>query len=89
MAKRDKRLYKALRTAGVRKRAANTAAKAARRGGQSGHRVVSAIAQELHEAGDLLDARGRTIEAGRPEAERADPDRHLRDAARETAAKNV
>ena len=89
MAKRDKRLYKALRTAGVRKGAARTAAEAARRGGQSGRRVVTAIAQELHEAGDLLDARARAIEGGRSESERADPDRHLRDAARETAAKNV
>jgi hypothetical protein len=89
MAKRDKRLYKSLRTAGVRKRAARTAAEAAARGGEGGHRVLSAIAQELHEVGDLLDARTRAVEAGRSESERADPDRHLRDAARQTAAENV
>ena len=89
MAKRDKRLYKSLRTAGVRKRTARTAAEAARRGGEGGHRVLAAIAQELHEAGDLLDARTRAVEAGRSEAERADPDHHLRDAARETAASKV
>ena len=89
MAKRDKRLYKSLRTAGVRKRAARTAAEAAGHGGEGGRRVLAAIAQELHEAGDLLDARTSTAEAQRSEAERADPDRHLRDAARETAAKRV
>ena len=89
MAKRDKRLYKSLRTAGVRKRAARTAAEAAQRGGEAGHRVLAAIAQELHEAGDLLEARTRAVEADRSESERADPDHHLRDAARKTAAKNV
>jgi hypothetical protein len=89
MAKRDKRLYKSLRTAGVRKRAARTAAEASKRGGDPGRRVLAAIAQELHEAGDLLDARTRAAEDGRGESERADPDRHLRDAARDTAARNV
>ena len=89
MAKRDKRLYKSLRTAGVRKRTARTAAQASGRGGDGGRRVLAAIAQELHEAGDLLDARTSTAEEQRSEAERADPDRHLREAARETAAKRV
>ena len=89
MAKRDKRLYKSLRTAGVRKRTARTAAEASSRGGEPGRRVLAAVAQELHEAGDLLDARGRSAEAARAESERADPDRHLRDAARETAARRV
>jgi len=89
MAKRDKRLYKSLRTAGVRKSAARTAAEAAKAGGEGGRRVLNAVAQELHEAGDLLEARGRGAEAGLDESERADPDRHLREAARETAAKRV
>ncbi|HYI35931.1 MAG TPA: hypothetical protein VEX39_04970 [Thermoleophilaceae bacterium] len=89
MAKRDKRLYKSLRSAGVRKRAARTAAEAARRGGEGGHRVLAAIAQELHEAGDLLDARTRAVEAERDGGDKADPDRHLRDAARQTAAEKV
>ncbi len=89
MAKRDKRLYKSLRTAGVRKRAAVTAAEAAGSGGQGAKRVLAAIAQELHEAGDLLEARARQAEDGRGEADRADPDRRLRDAARETAARKV
>ncbi len=89
MAKRDKRLYRSLRSAGVRKRTARTAAEASERGGDPGRRVLTAIAQELHEAGDLLDARSRSAEAGRGESERADPDRNLRDAARETAARRV
>lgn len=89
MAKRDKRLYNSLRTAGVRKRVARTAAEAAQKGGEPGRRVLAAIAQELHEAGDLLDARTRAAEAGRDASDRADPDRKLRDASRQTAAERV
>ena len=73
----------------MRKRTARTAAEASERGGEPGRRVLAAIAQELHEAGDLLDARTRSAEAARAESERADPDRHLRDAARATAAQQV
>ena len=84
MAKRDKSLYRQLRTAGVRKSAARTAAEAAKREDESGRRVLSAIAQELHEAGDALDARAREADASH-----ANPDGKLREAARKTAAGKV
>ena len=87
MAKRDKDLYKQLRDFGVRKRVARTAAEAAHEGGAGGRRVMGAVAQELHEAADALEARTGTANAGSVTA--ADPDRQLREAARATAAKRV
>ncbi len=78
MAKRDKDLYRRLRTHGVRKRAARTAAEA-----DASPEALRAIAQELGEAADALEARV----AGSPDG--ADPDGELREAARRTAAKQV
>lgn len=103
MPKRDKRLYEELRAGGVRKRSAKSASEAALAGGEGASRVLTGLAQELHEAADALEGRaGQADEAadalegraGQPdagprEAELADGSRGLRDAARKTAASKV
>jgi hypothetical protein len=66
MAKLDKDLYEELRSKGLRKRAARTAAKAAGEAPSDGApETLRSVAEELREVVEALDERAATAEKGR------------------------
>lgn len=66
MAKLDKDLYEELRSKGLRKRAARTAAKAARKAPSDGApETLRSVAEDLREVVEGLDERAAAAEKGR------------------------
>lgn len=88
MAKRDKRLYRELRQAGLRKGTAARIADAAATGGKRKRKVLNAAARDLQQAAAGLEERVRDDRSTIPStAESADATRGLSDVARATAAR--